>query len=121
MTEDCVSSIELAVSEACTNVLNHVVGTPEEYEVNVSVDEETCSISVVDTGTGFDHSTYDIEGNGDSLSVTSEGGRGIFLMRAMVDLLEFTSEPAKGTIVHIVKKLEFQPHSALRQLSVGVS
>lgn len=115
VSEDCNAAIQVAVSEACTNVLQHVEGTPEEYEVDVKVDEDICSISVIDTGKGFDHTDFPFaDGNG--LSTTSEGGRGIFLMRAMVDKLEFTSEPENGTIVHLVKQLDFQEDSVLREI-----
>lgn len=115
VSEDCNGAIQVAVSEACTNVLKHVEGTAQVYEVALSVDESICSISVVDTGAGFDHSPYSTNGDG-ALSTTAEGGRGIFLMRAMVDQLEFTSEPESGTIVHLVKRLDFEPDSVLQEL-----
>ena len=37
--DECTSAIQLAVSEACTNVLKHVEGTSDEYAVDVTVDE----------------------------------------------------------------------------------
>ena len=115
VSDDCNGAIQIAVSEACTNVLQHVEGTNDEYEVDVTVDEDVCSISVIDTGNGFDHSSFPAtDGNG--LSTTAEGGRGIFLMRAMVDELEFRSEPESGTIVRLVKKLQFQADSVLREI-----
>jgi serine/threonine-protein kinase RsbW len=116
VSDDCSGAIQVAVSEACTNVLLHVHGTEDEYEVDVSVNEGLCSISVIDTGNGFDHTNFPVLEAGDGLSTTSEGGRGIFLMRAMVDKLEFTSEPENGTIVHLVKKLTFTEGSVLKEI-----
>ena len=111
--EGCVSDIEVAVTEACTNVLDHAQGTDDEYEVNVEVNHATCEIRIIDTGTGFDHN-----GAGREMSAGSaESGRGIFLMRAMVDDLSFLSEPERGTMVHLVKKLELVEGSLLRLLS----
>ena len=108
----CVGEIEVALSEACTNVLKHVEGTDEAYEVQVEVDENNCDIRVIDTGPGFEH-----ESKGrDHADESAEGGRGIFLMRAMVDNIEFTSAPETGTIVRLTKKLDLGPHSVLRKL-----
>jgi serine/threonine-protein kinase RsbW len=112
----CTDAIQLAVSEACTNVLKHVEGTPDEYEVDVSLDEDVCAIKVIDTGMGFDHNDFGSEDDRDGLNTSAEGGRGIFLMRAMVDQIKFTSEPKSGTVVHLVKKLEFEPDSVLRDI-----
>ncbi len=109
----CVADIELAVTEACTNVLDHAAGTGDDYEVEVQVDELTCEIRVIDKGSGFDAGGHGHQ----TSSGTAESGRGIFLMRAMVDDLSFASEPEKGTIVHLVKNLELEDHSLLKLLA----
>jgi serine/threonine-protein kinase RsbW len=114
---DCVSDIELAVSEACTNVLKHVAGTSDAYEVTVEIESGRCEIKVVDTGLGFDHTVFGTDG----LSLESEGGRGIFLMEAMVDRLEFRSVPESGTIVHLEKTLDFDDDSLLEKLGLQPS
>jgi serine/threonine-protein kinase RsbW len=110
----CISDIEIAVSEACTNVLKHVAGTGDAYEVTVEVESGRCEISVVDTGLGFDHTIYGVDGG----SLEAEGGRGIYLMEAMVDRLEFRSVPESGTIVHLEKTLDFHDDSLLEKLGL---
>ncbi len=115
ISEECVGDIEIAVSEACTNVLKHVDGTEEAYEVQVEVNENLCEIRVIDTGTGFDH---DREGRFHA-EPSAEGGRGIFLMRAMVDNIEFSSDPESGTVVRLTKKLDLGPESVLCKLVAG--
>ena len=109
---DCVAEIEVALSEACTNVLKHVEGTQESYAVQVEVDETMCQIKVIDTGHGFDH---DSKGH-EHVDHSAEGGRGIFLMRAMVDNIEFTSAPESGTVVRLTKKLDLEEGSILGKL-----
>ncbi|MDQ3915782.1 MAG: ATP-binding protein [Actinomycetota bacterium] len=109
----CVGDVELAVTEACTNVLKHAAGTGDEYEVSVAVAEDDCVIRVVDSGTGFDHETVDREA---TAAPGAEGGRGVFLMAALVDDLRFTSKPEVGTIVHLEKKLELTEASVIRRL-----
>ena len=112
--EQCVSEIELAVAEACTNVLRHVQGTQEEYEVTVAVNDKQCDIRLIDTaGVGFDHE----EAGRNEVHPESESGRGIFLMRAMVDELKFVSAPESGSVVHLVKKLDLAEDSILKKLA----
>jgi serine/threonine-protein kinase RsbW len=112
----CIGEIELAVTEACTNVLKHAAGTDIQYEVSVEVDDSRCQIRISDGGThGFDHAAHGLT----EADTGAESGRGIFLMRAMVDELSFTSVPNDGTIVHLVKHLELDEDSVLRTLAVG--
>jgi anti-sigma regulatory factor (Ser/Thr protein kinase) len=68
--ETCVYDVELALSEACTNVLVH-------------------------------------SGPGD------ERGRGLGLMQAMVDRVDFTSRSEKGTIVTLEKVLTYRDEALL--------
>src|SRR5437870_9265829 len=53
VNQECVDDICLALSEACTNVIDHAV-IDDEYEVRLQVDEERCVLSVKNTGPGFD-------------------------------------------------------------------
>ena len=114
VVEGCIEQIELAVTEACTNALRHVEETDHEYEVSVTVDETNCDIRLVDAaGRIFDHASHGhTEAHPDA-----ESGRGIFLMRAMVDELKFVSEPEHGSVVHLVKHLELTEDSILRRLA----
>ncbi len=107
--EDCVHDIAVAQSEACTNVIDHS-GPGDEYEVKVEVTETRCVISVTDTGRGFDYSAL-----GDGSDLRSERGRGIQLMRALVDEVHFASEPEAGTAVHLEKELRFRDGAVFGQ------
>lgn len=109
---DCVSDIELAVTEACTNVLTHAQAE-DEYEVSVQIDDARCEIRISDAGEGFEGSSKGFEVS----AGTAESGRGIFLMRALVDELHFVSEPEQGTVVHLVKSLDVEPGSPLEVLA----
>ena len=113
VTTSCSSDIELAVTEACTNVLKHARGTREEYDITIEIDETSCAIRVVDSGGGFDHA-----GAGDHESAGSaEGGRGIHIMKALVDSVSFVSKAQDGTTVHLEKALDLTERSLLRQLA----
>jgi serine/threonine-protein kinase RsbW len=107
----CVNDIEIALSEACTNVLRHA-GIEDEYEVEIEVDDRRCKLTVSDAGGGFEY----LPGSAEVSAIPSEGGRGIQLMRALVDGLHFQSD-GPGTIVELTKSLELQPSSVLHQLT----
>ena len=106
---DCIDDVEVAVTEACSNVLRHAAGTDAEYEVTAELNDTHCEIRVTDTGKGFDHSTLS-----DDARPSAESGRGIQLMRALVDNVRFVSRPEEGTIVHLEKELELEDDSVLR-------
>jgi serine/threonine-protein kinase RsbW len=112
VVDGAVDDIELALSEACTNVLKHS-GPGDAYDVSVSLENERASIRVVDTGHGFDWQSL-----GDEVAPPSaERGRGIELMRALVDRVKFESVPETGTVCHLEKTLELEPDSVLKTLS----
>jgi len=115
---ECVYDVELAVTEACTNVLKHAPGVHSEYEVELTVDLRQASIRIKDTGQGFDHASLaDAREHSDlQLDFPEENGRGIKLMRALVDELEFTSQPEDGTIVHLTKAIVLSDDSPLSRL-----
>ena len=117
-----VQDIEVALTEACTNVLRHAHGKGDEYEIEIAVDDLEASLTIKDTGHGFDHATLakaheqapDLH-----LDLTEEGGRGIMLMRALVDAVEFTSAPEDGTIVHLTKAISYPDDSMMARLETS--
>jgi serine/threonine-protein kinase RsbW len=111
VADECLTDIELALTEACTNVLDHATAG-DEYEVVAGVDDATCVIEVVDTGRGFD---ADHLGHVEA-DPSAEEGRGIQLIRALVDRVHFRSRPERGMIVHLEKQLDFVDGSPLQRL-----
>jgi serine/threonine-protein kinase RsbW len=108
VVKTCVDEIALAMTEACANVVQHA-GDHEEYQVDVAIDDHVCRISVLDNGTGFDPA--------DAPTPLSplDAGRGLMLMRALVDKLMFRDfEDGRHGVV-LEKKLVIQPR--LRVLS----
>ena len=112
VAESCLTDIELALTEACTNVLDHAAHG-DEYHVVAGVDDSMCVIEVVDTGRGFDAENL---GHAEA-DPTSEQGRGIQLIRALVDRVHFRSRPEAGMVVHLEKELVFESGSPLQRLA----
>jgi serine/threonine-protein kinase RsbW len=107
----CASDIEVALTEACTNVILHS-GPGDQYEVAIELDDEVCVIRIIDRGVGFDP-----EALADSDDHSAESGRGMTLMHALVDQVVLQSRPEDGTIVHLEKTLEYQADSVMRRLT----
>lgn len=114
--EECVEDVELVVTEACTNVLKHATDGGEEYEVSVVVDDSDVEIAVSDHGGGFNHELIGLK----EAPVGDEEGRGVNLMRVLVDRLQFVSDPRSGTVLHLTKALDFDGGSLLGRL-IGAS
>ena len=114
VADECCGDIEIALTEACTNVLDHVADG-DEYEVGIGIDDRKCVIEVVDTGGGFDPSALDLG----MAELTAEQGRGVQIMRAVVDRVTFTSRPEMGTVVHLEKELVLADGSPIKVLSEG--
>lgn len=105
VSEDCIGDILVAASEACTNVVRHS-GTAE-YEVAGAIDEECCTLRITDHGTGFR--------SGEPLGDLAESGRGMGIMRALVDDLTLTTTQ-HGVCVAMRKRLTWHDESLLRRL-----
>jgi serine/threonine-protein kinase RsbW len=110
----CVDDVSLALTEACTNVLKHS-GPGDEYEVTVRLRDDVCSIAVTDVGRGFDFATLE---SGDASS-EAERGRGVQLMKLLVDRVHFQSKPEAGSVVHMEKQLEYVDGSLLDKAIAG--
>ncbi len=107
----CVDDIRLALSEACTNVIEHAADD-DEYELRLMIDEQRCAMSVRNTGDGFDANAL----GGVMPDAASPHGRGVAIMRVLMDRVEFESEEQAGTIVHLVKDLTVDVDAPLARL-----
>lgn len=156
---ECIDDVELALTEACANVLIHAQ-IEDEYEVSVGVDNEVAVIEVSDRGGGFDptvdpnqvvttageiaHHDGTVPDGADSLGTggtsgvgsgddsrgnddtdglapdsVPEQGRGIFLMKALMDQVQFhrVDGPHRGTRVHLEKVLAWEESAPGARLS----
>jgi serine/threonine-protein kinase RsbW len=102
VAEACVYDVELALSEACTNVLLHS-GPGDQFVVRLDLEDRLGLIRVIDLGHGFDSTKLQSE----DPAVEAERGRGLGLMQALVDRVDFTSRAEAGTIVTLEKVLTY--------------
>jgi serine/threonine-protein kinase RsbW len=109
VSEACIGDILVATSEACTNVVQHV-DSAARYEVIASIDSGRCVLKVVDRGQGFESESQR------AVPLDSESGRGIKIMKALVDDVVFDSRPEAGTVVYLQKTLSWRDESPMHLL-----
>jgi serine/threonine-protein kinase RsbW len=105
--------VELAVSEAAANVVDHSGGA-DAYEVVITIGPVLAELRVVDLGRGFDHANLSLVG-----ALDDERGRGLLLMNALVDNVGFDSAPEQGPVVHLVKRLHFDDTNPSRRMMLA--
>ncbi len=93
--DEAKGDMELAITEACANAVRHATDT-SEYSVRIVVGPQGCDVEVVDCGPGF-------VGHPAEVAPGAESGRGVLLMRALVDELQFLRED-DATSVRLVKR-----------------
>ena len=105
-TKDDTFSIHLAVEEAFVNAVKHgnKMDLDKKIEFCYKIDDEKVEVSVKDEGTGFKPDMVPDPRCGDNIFKPS--GRGLFLMRAYMDKVEYSH---KGTCLKIVKYKSTSP------------
>jgi serine/threonine-protein kinase RsbW len=97
---DEIEDIKLAVAEACTNAIQHAHGSPF-IEIKCEAVTGSLRLSVRDYGRGTHPEHIH------SRDVTDErvGGLGVFLIRSLMDEVEYDVQPDQGTLLVMVKRL----------------
>ena len=101
VTRDCRDDIGLAVGEACANAVQHA-DLGADYQVTVTIHEDRCVIDVVDEGIGMEaaESVAELDDETDA-----ESGRGLRIIHALADMVEFRRRQPHGVALRIVKML----------------
>ncbi len=84
-------NLQIALSEALVNAIVHGnKENPEKYvHVNISFDDKEITISVRDEGEGFDINKLPDPTDGEN--IYNEHGRGVFIIKSLVDRFECNS------------------------------
>lgn len=97
-----VEDLKVAVSEACTNALNHSVSPERTYDLTYIIGEKQLVFTVTDMGVGFEPELVAMPGNnGEKIC----DGFGLFIIKTLMDTVEITSERGAGTSITMVKNL----------------
>lgn len=112
-SKDEIYQIELAVDEACTNVINHAYMDKgsKEKNINVTVKKkpDQIEITIADRGVGFDPDALKTPNMDEYLKGRKPGGLGVHLIKTLMDEVNFRIKPGVRNEVEIVKY--FKPDS----------
>ncbi len=107
--EDSVDQIELAVDEACTNVVKYAyqeVGRENKLDVTLEVEPKKLTVIISDFGVGFDPACIETPEMKTYLSEFRSGGLGIYLMQTLMDEVSYDIEPGVKTEVKMTKYID---------------
>ncbi len=106
-SDDEVSKIALAVDEACTNIIKHAYRFAAGKYINIAVHMHDGRFEVVitDSGRRFDPDRVPMPNIKEYLKDYNRTGFGMFLMRSLMDRVEYTFKPGKKNQVRLVKFL----------------
>jgi serine/threonine-protein kinase RsbW len=99
-SEVAVFAVRLAVEEALNNAIRHgnAMDPSKTAELVYEVTDENVDIRISDEGPGFDHGQVPDPTLDENLDKPT--GRGLMLMRAYMDVVEYND---KGNELHMVK------------------
>lgn len=102
-----LAKIELAVDEACANVMEHAYGSDATREVLVkaTLDAESVQIRVVDTGKGFDPAQVAQPDLEQLIRDRRTGGLGMRLIRSVMDEVQYEMVPGEKNELRMTKRL----------------
>ncbi|MBW7888746.1 MAG: ATP-binding protein [Bacteroidetes bacterium] len=104
--EDDINKIVIAVDEACTNIIKHGYrfAENETIEIQINRNGNEFEILITDHGKKFDPSSVAVPDMQEYLSHYHRGGLGIYLMKRIMDKVEFSFQQKTNTL-RLVKYL----------------
>jgi serine/threonine-protein kinase RsbW len=101
LDDETVSDLKLAVTEACTNVVQHAYGpgAPGQVHVTYELEPGVVRITVVDDGAG-------LSAPKSPEAEEREGGMGLAIIRSLADELELDTGPdGRGTQLRFSQRI----------------
>ncbi len=91
--KDDVNKIELAIDEACTNVIEHAYQCDESCNIDIAIkiDFKKFTIIVTDRGKSFTMQDVELPDMKSYLAELRVGGLGIYLMKQLMDEVKYQS------------------------------
>ncbi|MBM3728783.1 MAG: ATP-binding protein [Acidobacteria bacterium] len=105
--ENDVAKLELAVDEACANVIEHAYDsdTTKQVSVRATFDDEQIQIEIIDRGRGFDPSSIPQQDLDQLIAQRRSGGLGLRLIRTIMDDVQYQIVPGEKNELRMVKKI----------------
>lgn len=109
-SEEEIYQIELAVDEACANIINHAyigeLNSEENINVAVVKKSDRVEITIADKGIGFDPDSLETPNMDEYLKRMRPGGLGVHLIKTLMDKVTFHIDPGVCNQVKMIKILQ---------------
>lgn len=98
---DSLFAVELALTEALSNVIRHSYDgdSSEEIELSLLVADDRVELRVVDHGRGFERSAFQAE----DLDRPRSGGYGVHVIEQLMDEVDWRKGTEEGNVLELVK------------------
>ena len=108
LDEHGVYEVQMAVDEACCNIIEHAYGGEGRGDVECScrVNDEGLTVTLRDRGRPFDPSVVPEPDLQAELEDRDVGGLGLYFMHRLMDEVRFEFTPGAGNSVTMVKRRE---------------
>jgi anti-sigma regulatory factor (Ser/Thr protein kinase) len=108
LDERGVYAVQMAVDEACTNVIEHAYGGEGQGQIRLicHIQPDGLQITIYDQGRPFDPDEVPELNTQAPLSERVEGGMGIFFIRRLVDTVEYKFNTPQGNQLILFKRRE---------------
>ncbi|MBN1890254.1 MAG: ATP-binding protein [Thermoflexales bacterium] len=110
--EDEVFHVQMAVDEACSNVVEHAYGPDQPGDIVLtcclgqeSLSANTFVITIRDSGQPFTPPSVPVPPPATALEDWPEGGLGMYFMHTLMDVVHFEFDPDSGNTLTMVKTL----------------
>jgi serine/threonine-protein kinase RsbW len=103
-----IDDFSTALVEACTNAIEHGNKFTKKKKVRITIElnEKKIISRVCDQGSGFSFKDYLSDAPPPHPDPLSERGRGIMIMRAFTDQMNYSFDPEDGLCVELTKTCE---------------
>jgi serine/threonine-protein kinase RsbW len=111
LDDQALYAIEMAVDEACTNIIEHAYGGEGKGLIRLTcqVKKDGLQVTICDQGTPFDPTQVPDLNTEAPLHEREEGGMGLFFIRRLVDRYKFEFDTPQGNKLTLFKRREQSP------------
>lgn len=106
LDEDTAFHIEIAVDEACTNIIHHAYGGEGAGDIELSccIENDQVIVMLHDHGKPFNPDAVPPPKMGETVEEVAIGGLGLYLMRKLMDEVRFEFDPREGNTLTMIKR-----------------
>jgi serine/threonine-protein kinase RsbW len=112
LDSEAVYQVELAVDEACSNIIDHAYGSEGVGDIQCSVEilENGLQVTLRDWGKSFNPNRVKPPNLGLPLEKVGPRGVGLYLMRKMMDEIHYQAGKEAGNLLTMVKRKKIAMH-----------